>query len=113
MAFTITQSDAYFWPVTIEIPIDGGRFEKHTFDAQFKRLTQTRIESLTDHVFTQTIKDRDVVAEVMAGWKGVNDGSDELVWSEANRDILLNIPMVASTIVKAWIASLSGAQRKN
>lgn len=114
MAFVITQSDAYFWPVTIEIPIDGGRYEKHTFDAQFKRLTQSRIEGLTDNVFAQNIKDRDVLAEVMTGWKGVNDNNgDEFIWSEKNRDIMLDIPMVAATIVKAWLASLSGARQKN
>ena len=42
MAFVLKQSDTYKWPVTVEIPIDGGRFDKQTFDAEFKRLPQER-----------------------------------------------------------------------
>ena len=38
MAFILAQSDSYSWPVTVEFPVDGGRFEKQTFDAEFKRL---------------------------------------------------------------------------
>ena len=45
MGFAIKQTASYFWPVVVELPADVGRFEKHTFDAEFRRLNQTRIES--------------------------------------------------------------------
>jgi hypothetical protein len=113
MAFVISRSPNYYWPVQIEIPIDGGRFEKHTFDAEFKRLPQSRIEEIMQAVVGSTMSDRDVVIEVLSGWKGVTDGTDELIWSEKNRDILLEIPLVGAGIIKAWMESLSGARKKN
>lgn len=113
MAFVVKQSDAYFWPVQVEIPTDGGRFEKHTFDAEFKRLPQSRIEEIMQGVVSSTVTDRDVVTEVMVGWKGVTDGSDEMVWSEKNRDLLLEIPLVGASIIKSWMESLSGGRKKN
>ena len=38
MAFVLKQSDTYVWPVTFDIPVDGGRHEKQTFDGERRRL---------------------------------------------------------------------------
>ena len=35
--FKIVQNPTYTWPVTLELPADGGKTEKATFDAEFKR----------------------------------------------------------------------------
>ena len=43
MAFVLKQSDSYTWPVTFDIPVDGGRHERQTFDGEFKRLPQSKI----------------------------------------------------------------------
>ncbi|OXE37466.1 MAG: hypothetical protein CGW95_01455 [Phenylobacterium zucineum] len=95
------------------MPTDGGRFEKHTFDAEFKRLPQSRIEEIMQAVVGSTMSDRDVVVEVMVGWKGVADAGTELLWSENNRDTILEIPLVGASIIKAWMKSLSGGREKN
>lgn len=113
MAFVIKQSDSYFWPVEIEVPIDGGRFEKHTFDAEFRRLPQTRIEEIVTGGENAPENDRALVAEIMIGWKGVTDGTDELVWSEKNRDMVLEIPKIAANICEAWAKSVAGIRKKN
>jgi hypothetical protein len=113
MAFVVKQSDSYFWPVQVELPADGGRFEKHTFDAEFKRIAQSRIEEIMQGVVASSINDHDVVVEVLRGWKGVTDGTDELVWSEKNRDLLMEIPLVSASIIKAWMESLAGGRKKN
>lgn len=113
MAFVLKQSDNYSWPVTIEYPIDGGRFEKHTFDAQFKRLSQSRIEEIMAEAVRGDLKDGEVAAELLVGWSGIMDGSGEIPFSEKAKDMLLDMPLVSASLVKAWMESLAGAKRKN
>ena len=45
MAFTLDQTDSYSWPVELEVAGDGGKFERHSFDIRFRRLTQSRMRS--------------------------------------------------------------------
>jgi hypothetical protein len=111
--FKLSQSDTYNWPVTVEVPADGGRTEKSTFDAEFKRLTQSRIEEIRKLIEREEIRDVDLVREVMVGWSSVVDQNGEVPFSAQALDQLLEVPMVAGSIVLALFASLSGAKRKN
>jgi hypothetical protein len=113
MAFIVKQTDTYHWPVTVELPTDGGRYEKHTFEAEFKRLPQSRVEQIISGGDNAPTDDRALVSEIMIGWKGVTDGTDDLVWSETNRDMVLEIPKLAVSIIQAWTESLAGGRRKN
>lgn len=113
MAFVLKQSDSYAWPVTVEYPIDGGRFEKHTFDAQFKRLSQSRIEEIMSDAINGELKDVSVAGELLVGWSGVTDGGEQIPYSEKTKAQLLDMPLVASSLVKAWMESLAGARKKN
>ena len=113
MALILKQTDSYVWPVTVELPVDGGRFEKHSFDAEFKRLSQSRIEEIMEDVVKGDAKDREVAAEILIGWRGVSDDSGDIPFSEKARDDLLNIPLVSASTIKAWMESLAGAKRKN
>ena len=113
MAFILKQTDSYVWPVTVELPVDGGRFEKHSFDAEFKRLSQSRIEEIMEDVVKGDAKDREVAAEILIGWRGVSDDNGDIPFSEKARNDLLNIPLVSASTIKAWMESLAGAKRKN
>lgn len=111
--FKIVQNPTYTWPVTVEFPSDGGRVEKATFDIEFKRLTQTRLNEIRDAIEKGTITDGDLAREVITGWSGINDDKGPVPYSEAARDQLLDIPLVASAIVMAMFGSIAGAKRKN
>jgi hypothetical protein len=111
--FKIETSPEYSWPVAVELPTDGGRTEKATFDAKFKRLTQSRIDEIRKAVESGEMRDADLAREAMVGWSGVVDGNGEVPYSEAARDQLLEIPMVSTAIVMALLGSISGAKRKN
>ena len=112
--FVISQSGSYKWPVSVEFPVDGGKSEKQTFDVEFKRLSQTRIEEIRKQVDEGGITDREFSREVMVGWSGVVDGSGDTVpFSEAGRDNLLDIPLVSAAVVVAFMNSLAGVRRKN
>jgi hypothetical protein len=114
MAFVLSQSESYTWPVAVEFPIDGGRFDKQTFDVQFKRLPQVRIREIWDAIQAGEMTDDDLCNEVVIGWSGVQDAKGEDVpFSEKAKADLLNVPLVASSIVTAWLDSLAKAKRKN
>jgi len=114
MAFVLSQSTNYSWPVAVEFPIDGGRFDKQTFDAQFKRLPQDRIRQVWDQIQAGDIDDEGLCREILTGWNGITDDKgSEIPFSEKARDQLLLVPLVAAAIVGAWLDSLAKAKRKN
>lgn len=111
--FKIVQNPTYSWPVTVELPTDGGKTEKATFDAEFKRLTQSRVDEIRQAVERGEMRDSDLAREALVGWSGVVDADGPVPYSEKARDQLLDIPMVSTAIVMALLGSLNGAKRKN
>lgn len=112
--FVISQSNSYKWPIAIEFPVDGGKTEKQTFDGEFKRLSQTRIEEIRKQVEDGQITDRDFSREILIGWAGIVDGQGEAVpFTESARDALLDVQLVSSAVVMAFMNSLAGVRRKN
>ena len=112
--FVISQKSTYTWPVTVEFPVDGGKTDKQTFDAEFKRMTQTRIQEIRESIEKGQISDTELARDVLCGWAGVTDGNGDAVpFSEGSRDRLLDVPLVAGAVVLAWLSSLSGVKRKN
>ena len=126
MAFVLKQSSSYVWPVTVKLPINGGKFEKQTFDAEFKRLPQTRINKLQVEVQARikssernetaddSISDQSIAEELLIGWSGVLDeDGDEVPFTESMKQQLLDIPTMATAIVVAYFDSLTGTKTKN
>lgn len=112
--FKIVQNATYTWPVTVELPTDGGKTEKQTFDAEFKRLTQTRVDEIRQAVERGEMRDSELAREAMVGWSGIVDGDGgQVQFSEKSRDQLLDIPQVSGAVVTALLSSMSGAKRKN
>jgi hypothetical protein len=111
--FKISQNPTYTWPVNVELPTDGGRVEKATFDVEFKRLTQTRLNEIKTAIESNQITDNELAREVMTGWSGITDADGVVPYSEAARDQLLDIPLVSASIVMALFSSIAGAKRKN
>lgn len=126
MAFVLKQSTSYSWPVSFKLPTDGGKFEKQTFDAEFKRLPQSRINEIQIEVqarikaternesITDAISDQSIAEELLVGWSGVvDDDGDEVPFSEVNKQLLLAIATVASAVILAYFDSLTGVKTKN
>ena len=113
MAFVLDQSGTYSWPVTVEFPVDGGRFQKQTFDAEFKRLEQPRIKEVMLQINGDEIGDRELCEEVLVGWSGIKDSKgDDVPFSMATRQMLLDIALVAGAVVRAWFDSLGKGKFK-
>ena len=126
MAFVLKQSSSYVWPVTVKLPISGGKFEKQTFDAEFKRLPQARINKIQIEVQARiksserneatddSISDQSIAEELLIGWSGVLDeDGDEVPFTESMKQQLLDIPTMATAIVVAYFDSLTGTKTKN
>jgi len=108
--FKLKTEHTYSWPVTVQIPADGGKFTKSTFDATFKVIPQDRI----DTILRGGNVDSELLREVTIGWKGVQDeDGNELPFSEDARDKLLSIPYARAALVEAYLDSLAGSRRKN
>lgn len=126
MAFVLNQSQSYSWPVSINLPADGGKREKSSFDALFKRLPQSRINEIQQLV-QQRIKaaergdeldngvtDQSIAAEILVGWAGILDADgDDVPYSEAVKAQLLDVPMMAGALIEAYFTSLVELKRKN
>jgi hypothetical protein len=112
--FVLSQSESYTWPVTVEFPVDGGRFDKQAFDAEFRRLPQSRIREIWDSIQAGDLTDDELCNEVLTGWAGIQDAKGgEVPYSEKAKGDLLNVPLVAAAVVSAWLDSLSKGKRKN
>lgn len=112
--FVISQKSSYTWPVSVEFPTDGGKTERQSFDAEFKRLPQSRINEIRSLIERNEITDTELARDILTGWSGVQDGhGDAVPFSEASRDQLLDVALVANAVIMAWLGSLTGAKRKN
>lgn len=122
MAFVLKQSATYTWPVPLLIPVDGGRREKHSFDAEFKRLPQSRINEIIKlaralelgRADDEVLDDKAAAREILAGWSGItDDDGNDIPFSQAALDQLLEIPTIAGQIIKAWFTSMEVVKRGN
>jgi hypothetical protein len=126
MAFVLKQLSTYKWPVPFRMPIDGGKYEKQTFEAEFRRLPQSRINEIQSEVQARIkaaergesidgeVSDQSIADEVLADWSGiVDDDGDDISCTNATKAELLNVPMMAGFIVEAYFDSLTGKKTKN
>ena len=114
MGFKLDQSGTYKWPVTVEVPMDGGKHDKYKFDGEFRRITQSRIKEMGELIETGDLRDVDLVKEVLVGWEGIEDDKgEEVKFSQAKLKQLLDVPMVATAIATGFFDSIVGAKRKN
>lgn len=126
MAFVLKLDGSYSWPVNLELPTDGGRFERQSFEAEFRRLPQDRVTEIlvnaqrikiaveTNQDLEGLLKDVEVADEILIGWKGILDeNGKEVPYSEGLKEQLIQIPSVASSICEAWVQSVQKARKGN
>ena len=108
MAFVRKKSSSFKWPVTVEFPVDGGRFESESFDAIFKRIGRAEFAKLVDK------GDTDLLEAVLEGWEGIKDeaGKDIAFTKWALKD-MLDDPFFTKAVIKAYLESFEGGKAKN
>ena len=114
LAFVLKQSDSYSWPVAFDIPVDGGRHQRVTFDGVFKRVSQSRMREIGQMIQEEQLTEADLVSEILVGWSGItDDDGKDVPFSQAAMERLLDVPMLATAIATAYFGSFAGGKRKN
>lgn len=120
MALVLKKSDSYSWPVTYRQPISGGRRTKQEFQAIFRRLPQSRITEIQEQVQKRldgedvAISDVSIADEVLVGWDGVvDDDASSIEFTQSVKEDLLELPLMAGTLVEAYFNSLVEDKRGN
>ncbi len=122
MALVLKDSDSYSWPIVYRLPVSGGRREKQEFEAEFKRLPQSRIIEIqklakklaNGDAENAEISDVSIADEVVVGWEGIVDGDGEpLPFTRRTKEQLLELPMMAGTLIEAYFNSLVEEKRGN
>lgn len=102
--FKLQKTPAYWWPVTVKFPADGGTWEEDTFEVKFPRLDREGIRTIvaeaakatTLAVLQRLVLDfKDVIA---ADGTALRHSSEALAQLDA-------MPGVAQAIFNAFMAS--------
>jgi hypothetical protein len=129
MSFILDQASTYRWPVEFDVPGDGGRCVRQSFDAEFHRIDQERVEEIVRCIRRREALEEagreipdeldgydaiNIARSLLAGWSGIAgaDGVD-VPFTDATVSRVLGTPTVAAMIVSAWAESITGAKRKN
>ena len=114
MAFVLDDSSTYFWPISLQVPIDGGKFQRCDFQVEFQRIPQSELLELLAAQTEGLLSDVDIVKKIMVGWKDVTDSEgEEVPFTNVNRDQLLEVVGMASAIGEIFLESRAKAKRKN
>ena len=114
MAFVLDQEESYSWPCRFQVPVSGGKHKTMTFDAEFKNMSQSRLEELMTLQSEGKKTDREIASEMIIGWSGVVDGkNEEIPFTEKSKKKLLDIAGMGSQMVQIFISSRSKAKAKN
>ena len=108
MAFVLKKVSSYKWPVSVDVPVDGGKFKKETFTAVFKKMSRSRFQDLVEQ------GEDALIGEILEGWEGIKDEEGEAVpYSKSAQAELCDDPYVLRALINAYSDSLGGAPAKN
>ena len=114
MAFKLKLSDTYTTPVVVDIPISGGRFDRVTFDAEFRRVGREELNDIYEEMRQPGKSDLDLLSKVLVGWKGVQDeDGEELPFSEESKAAVFDVPQVVPALVRTFYGSINKVKEKN
>ena len=120
MAFKIDLSETYNYPVSLEIVGDKGKYQKFSFNAEFKRLSQSEVEQLGEDIRPQggepaKLNDEDLVDIVMVNWSDIYDEHGQPIEfsNPKHKAAVLDVFGVKQALVKGFFESINGVKRKN
>lgn len=105
----IDVSPTFSWPVTVEIPQDGGKHVTGTITVTFNRLTDGQIQ-------TAKVDDEEFCRALVAGWKGIADaqGADLPYSPQALDEVLAGPvgPYFRMGVIRAFFAATAGTGKQ-
>jgi len=109
MPFVLKKKDStHKWPVTVSIPVDGGKFRKESFTIEFVKIGRSRFNELVDQ------DEMTLVLSIVKGWEGVTDEEgDDVPYTDETAAELFDDPFVLRAVINAYADFFQGAQSKN
>lgn len=108
--FKLTEKRTIKWPVTVDVPQDGGSTRPAKFTVEFRLLDQSDI----DVSLAQARNDAEFLFEVMQDWEGVADEDGQTIeFSDDTARRVVDIPYVRNALLRAYFEAVSGGRRKN
>ena len=112
--FKLALNPTYAWPVSVEIPTDGGKYETATFQAIFKRGTVQDYEDFYKRMESGELSFVEAARQIVHGWEDVlGDEGKPVEFTPEALEKLLSIPRFAEAIFWAYVNSATGAKIKN
>ena len=108
--FRLIDKHQVTWPVTVPMPIDGGKVQKHKLDVVFEILPRDQVDGIPN---TDELLDR-VVIQVKTPI-GAETGDEPIAIEGEIRKRFLAIPYVRAALLEAYAQAAAGreAQQKN
>lgn len=104
--FKIEKPTEITWPVTINLPRDGGNTTKAVFTGKFKILSNTEFNA----IYANGGNDEDLARNVLTGWG--NDVCDEagnpMEFNEENVNKVIAMPYARNGIAAAYLELSQG-----
>jgi hypothetical protein len=107
MTFIRSTSKSYRWPVTVEEPVDGGKWKEQGFTAVFKRLGRSDFNKLIE------LGDEAVIVEVLEGWEGMEEGGEPIKFTPEAVADFSNDTYWSKGVIRAYFDFLNGGKEKN
>ncbi|WP_417656190.1 hypothetical protein [Pseudidiomarina aestuarii] len=104
MAFKIQTVNEITWPVTADIPQDGGKTKKHKFFGRFRYITRTEFNRLS------ALGEEALLRHCAIGF---DDTPEDIKADEDEVKNICEIPYYCSAIYQAYLKLLVGSESKN
>jgi hypothetical protein len=123
--FILKKEATFTHPIVFYTPADGCTQKEETFDAVFKIIPQSRIneigvqaqkkqKELDEGIFDGVkISDYMIADEILVGWEGITNGDKDVPYTPATKKQLLDIPMLANTLVTEYLEVVAKQKTKN
>tara|TARA_Y100001937_G_C7102250_1_gene323108 strand:+ start:952 stop:1326 length:375 start_codon:yes stop_codon:yes gene_type:complete len=123
--FILKKEATFTHPIVFYTPSDGGTRTKNEFDAVFKIIPQSRINEIATQAQKKqkeledgimdgiNISDSLIADEILIGWDGITDGDKEVPYTPGTKKQLLDIPMLANTLVTEYLNVVAQQKTKN
>ena len=106
--FKLMKKPVVWWPVTIQVPIDGGEVTKHEVQVQYELISESEYKTFAEQ------GDEALLIRVVKNWKDIADENGEpLVFSKKNLLAMAQVRFARIGLVHGYMSAESGAPIKN
>lgn len=98
------------WPVTVNVPVDGGKTQESEFTAVFKPISKKEY----DQMVKDESNDEKFISTLLVGWEGLQDeDGNDIPYDPSFIPELVQFAFVRTAILTAYHRMSAGVAEKN